>query len=81
MKLSALPKAIACMVISDNTFNLSPPVFTVQIDGRRQRNGCINRWQGGVDESVNACLRGDQSWVRLENGGPIERREGYWRRL
>jgi hypothetical protein len=25
MKLSALPKAIACMVISDDTFNLSPP--------------------------------------------------------
>ena len=39
MKLSALPKAIACMVISDDTFNLSPPSSQFRINGRRQRNG------------------------------------------
>ena len=39
MKLIALPKAIMCMVISDDAFNFSPPVFRIQIDGRRQRNG------------------------------------------
>ena len=38
MKLSALPKVIACMVISDNTFNFNSPVCRVQIDGRRHRN-------------------------------------------
>ena len=29
------------------------------------RLGTISRRSGCVDESVNACLRGDQSWVRL----------------
>ena len=44
--------------------------------------GTISRRSGCVDESVNACLsRGSELGAPLENGGPIERREGYWRRL